>query len=500
MAPPQTNQPKTDLSSISLNQSQTAAVSDLSKALLHCFTKPKQGIEYNTFRLHGGAGTGKTTVVQHVIKKLLFEQHRISLSDSRAVLPVICAPTHVATSVLQQKCTDLPNLTQIQTIHSFLNVKVVRNFKTGKESIKSNFNPLTVFKGHTILVIDEYTMVDDELLAVLKLEYSKAVSAGFVVAILFVGDPYQLAPVNGGQNEVVTDSTLFTSTLIVPVRNSEHVALLEVCDTLVKCVRKSMLPPPFPESPKVIDHMNGPTLQGFIERQFRLPEPNTSILCYTNAKVNSYNHHIRLMRGYVSPQGDDALPYKPGEHIISGNRVMYDKAFAIQNQSHHVITAINELNLSEKDSIRQYLNSNFKFNETVLHGSKLLAHSDAVIIDHLCMLTLQPEGSRDTSGRFQQKILTFKKPDYKKALLKDLAKAKLWRLYYYIKDTTLDVNFKEALTIHKSQGSTYETVIIDLNDIRSSLNFLSLDEVTRLLYVAFSRATSRVILRGTLHK
>ena len=49
--------------------------------------------------------------------------------------------------------------------------------------------------------------------------------------------------------------------------------------------------------------------------------------------------------------------------------------------------------------------------------------------------------------------------------------------------------------MHKSQGSTYDTVFIDLENIGSCRNP---DQVARMLYVAVSRARNRIFLFGKL--
>jgi exodeoxyribonuclease-5 len=64
-----------------------------------------------------------------------------------------------------------------------------------------------------------------------------------------------------------------------------------------------------------------------------------------------------------------------------------------------------------------------------------------------------------------------------------------------LKNQFPDLRARDSQTVHKSQGSTYETVIIDLSNL-STCHLPKL--VARLLYVAVSRAKTRVILFGTL--
>ena len=64
-----------------------------------------------------------------------------------------------------------------------------------------------------------------------------------------------------------------------------------------------------------------------------------------------------------------------------------------------------------------------------------------------------------------------------------------------VKNTWVDLRPNFALTIHKSQGSTYDEVFIDLDDMKS---IKDLRELAKLLYVAMSRAKYRVILTGDI--
>jgi ATP-dependent exoDNAse (exonuclease V) alpha subunit len=52
-----------------------------------------------------------------------------------------------------------------------------------------------------------------------------------------------------------------------------------------------------------------------------------------------------------------------------------------------------------------------------------------------------------------------------------------------------------AQTINKSQGSTYDRVFIDLDDLARCS---SGDQLARMLYVGFSRARHQVFLTGDL--
>ena len=75
-------------------------------------------------------------------------------------------------------------------------------------------------------------------------------------------------------------------------------------------------------------------------------------------------------------------------------------------------------------------------------------------------------------------------------LHKDSSATPEQRLYYYP-----DLRYTYASTINKAQGSTYDTVYIDLNDLAKCNDR---DLQLRLLYVAVSRARHKVVFTGDI--
>ncbi len=77
----------------------------------------------------------------------------------------------------------------------------------------------------------------------------------------------------------------------------------------------------------------------------------------------------------------------------------------------------------------------------------------------------------------------------------------LWRKYYWFKDDIFaEIDNCFALTIHNSQGSTFDEVGLDINDILTRLlvgkemsSKQKLKEYHRLLYVGTSRCRQRIL-------
>ncbi|WP_395143711.1 ATP-binding domain-containing protein [Moraxella atlantae] len=82
-----------------------------------------------------------------------------------------------------------------------------------------------------------------------------------------------------------------------------------------------------------------------------------------------------------------------------------------------------------------------------------------------------------------------------KSTIKKYRKERNYKILRYIENFWIDLRPEYTVTIHKSQGSTYDTVYLDLNDFKS---IKDLKEVAKLLYVAISRAKYKVILTGDI--
>lgn len=88
-------------------------------------------------------------------------------------------------------------------------------------------------------------------------------------------------------------------------------------------------------------------------------------------------------------------------------------------------------------------------------------------------------------------FITFKDNSKLQAAIAKAASLKDWPEYFRLKDTYIDLRHAEALTIHKSQGSTFDTVFVDVPSLQACRNP---NERRRLLYVACSRARSKLFL------
>ncbi len=387
--------------------------------------------------LQGAAGSGKSFLLQHLLDNFQNEYKTYNLllqRDPQHEFEMqLSATTNKAVKVVRDFTGDIG----AKTLHSFLNLKVVNNFQTGKtdlektDSWKYHFNKL--------IIIDEASFIDNDLFQFLEDSTSKDCK------ILFVGDQYQLAPI--GQTESVMETMKCTKVFMNKImRNSG--TILQTSAMFRDTVMTGVFQPIQYTDNKVI-HVSGADFKQRVNDHFTDPDyhpDKAKILAWTNDKVQAYNSHIRDVL---------SLPalFSEGEIVIT-NKPLMKGATAYPVDSEVRITDIEKKHETKYGVQGRWVTVNGK------HTAFLANDFNDV-----------------------------------KIVLKKLARKKNWRTFFEIKDTWLDLRSVYASTVHKAQGSTYENVFIDLTDIGK--NFIASD-VARLLYVAFSRASKQVICRGTL--
>jgi len=417
----------------SLNEDQRAAFADV----LHFINDPNRKIH----RISGGAGTGKSFFISKVADDIL--KHKGPDCPLNTV--AVTATTNKAAAVL--KNTMQHRRSDIGTIYGFTNLRVNSNFQTGEQNVIPTRN--WIVHSRTLIIVDEASMINRALYDYID----KGTDS--TCKILFVGDKNQLDPVRETTSPVYALNHS-ESLLRVPVRNSGQQALMDLCEQAKQTVITEVFSP-IDEVPGVIDFIDGIQMQGLLEREYHIEDPNKRVLCYTNAKVIGYNTYIRELRGYVEN-------YEVGEMLTN-------------NSSAELV-----------DKTRLYTD---QIVEVISRGKPYKNH-DWVPGHELDMIDLEV---RDPESFAIYNVSVCLDPNDREEVLKYWKSRKKWDRFYRFRDNIPDLRSVASSTTHKAQGSTYESVIVDLADIGKSTNK---QQTARLQYVALSRPKSRLYIRGKL--
>jgi hypothetical protein len=398
------------------------------------------------FIISGPAGVGKTYLMNYIIDNTMpryFEMCKLMGVKPEYTEVVMTATTNKAADVLS-KAVNRPT----QTACSFFNVVVRDDFTTGISSLKRT----NKWKVHQkmIIFVDEASMVDTA-------QWQMFHEATLDCKLVYVGDKYQLPPVQEDLSPIYKHDAPIVE-LLTPVRNAGQPALMAVCQQLRDTVATGTFKPIRPV-PGVIDHMTGPQMQAEVDRLFKQQTHEARILAFTNKRVIEYNDHIRAMRHLPAT-------FTKGELLVN-NSPLHCKNSMLAAEM-------------EVEVLRNHGSSQ------VVVDQKHDVYLDVDVIDLM-----------DSLGVVYNNVPFPTNRTHFEGLVKYYGQTKNFERKYFLKNNFADLRPRDASTVHKSQGSTYETVFVDLGNI-STCNIPSL--TARMLYVAFSRARSRVILFGDLAK
>ena len=413
-------------------------------------------------------GCGKTYLTKHLLQKTRDIGHMLTTIgfDKGQLALHVTATTNKAADVAQVMLQA-----PVQTIHSFIGVVPKMNFTTWKEDLSKakRFKVLAPM----LVIIDEAGSVNSALLGFIR-------EACRHCKILYIGDDAQTAPV-GEHFCPVFEQGIPTFTLYTNHRNPGAIGDLsnemrkavyttaEVlrCDIAIKELVRDELPVPqdmrdalriarskvvFPEIvPNGYDviKVDGDEFQAMVDYDYQLVGrhvDDNKILAWRNDVVTEYNDYIRSL-------------YTDDPYIVAGEQVITNKAITIEGMM-----------VASADSI--------------LYITKACQDSQQMGVDGN-WLTIN-----DNYDVFQPH-------DWKavKALMKGYYKQRDYENYNIAKELFADLRPSHSCTVHKSQGSTYKKVCIDLSDIGSCFEA---NTVARMLNTAISRASEQLILFGEL--
>lgn len=390
----------------------------------------------NVMCLKGWSGTGKSTLVQYILLMIPKLNDMISLVDLDYKPMDICltATTNPAAEAL---FTSIDGLMPTSTIHSKLGIIPLKDYKTGKSTLVIKRGAEKLY--NTVLFIDEASYICQNLLSLI---FQQCVNC----KIIFIGDHGQLTPITSNympafemnKNEIE---------LTQPVRQVPGTPLSKLIMNLRDTVFTGNWHK-FEMDQVMLRHVDQLSFETMAHQAFTDPERagTAKILTYSNNGVDHYN---KLMTQFVDGESE---PYV-GQRMICNE-------FATLGQS------------SVKNGEEVFLEGISEGGDFDVEGYYL--------------------NLRGKSGQFFMP----KKLSDKKARLTKARAADDYTAMKIIQDEWIDLRPTYACTVNKSQGSTFNTGFIDLNDICAKAR--TGNQLARLLYVAVSRFRDRVIFTGDI--
>lgn len=438
--------------------------------------------------LIGAAGTGKTYLVKTIIQNCGLSYSTIGLS----------APTHKACRVLGESI-GISNI-NLNTLQSDLGLKL--NFDVDKFDIHNPpFDPRGRIKigDFRLYIVDEASMINRDLCMFLE-----KICVTNNCKLLYIGDSSQLAPVNKKYSAAFRGVKSYN--LIEIVRQGEDNPISYLLDLLRYDIQHKTFtflqhiikyPYKFNEdNTKGYQLCNPATFKDIVNRNFNDEELTNNIdfckvVAYTNNAVSAWN---KFIRGAIIKDADKSVITK-NDLIISYTTIVDSfNSPIIKNSEEYILKdVVNYIHPT-------YGLKGFMVRFISIHGG--VTTSPLFIIDHKDKFTIN-----NYVNKCRELINTAKSAS-------TYNRSNCWKEYFKFKESCLlltniikydgkiefsrDLDYGFALTSHKSQGSTFDTVLVDLNDIvydKYGHPYTDAEEINRRLYVACSRCRNKLYIQ-----
>lgn len=443
----------------------------------------------NSVTLSGYAGTGKTSIIS-IFNKYL---------NSIGIEPLFSAPTHRANAVTKMNNPE----SQVITLHSAFGLSPIVDLDSGNydlKKLKTEQIRKPKIKPGQLLIIDEASMVSKGLYNFVE-DFKKVNN----IQVIYIGDPAQLSPVSDnaispvfqnkatnveltkvertGDNPILEEATnlrngksLSFTTKLVNGFGVEYMHDGEQPNQIIKDIVSSTEYKANPFNFRILSATNAmiPTVNDMIRKQLYGDNPNQIevddlLMGYDNVTLNDEEVQAEIIRNSIDYKVA-SVSNKTSKQIISviNGRVIAE----VEGYEVTLVNAMDNETVSDKVFVLD--------NNTSIQNLKAIANE----IESINKMISKAFMSRDfNTVRIAQKALSDIKMDT--ITMKD---------YYENGRLKIrkSIDYGYAHTIHKSQGGTYDKVMIYYDTITGAK--FDTNTQQQLKYVAVSRARENVYI------
>lgn len=462
---------------ITYNKEQQSAIIN-AVSFLKTNTDPKQ-----YYVIEGKAGTGKTTIAKEILKEF----------DGEMIY--IAAVSHKAKGVIKSSFGDDIDNKMFFSIAGLLGMKGFNDNSTQQIKFVNGEKVRLLDAPPAILVIDEASMITEDVLNRI-ITINESLSRPF--QMLFLGDIGQIQPIRDDQSEFYRThkdllnkkSDIFNSKhkskLITRVRQGEANPILPYADYFWENSQK--------ESPELnptqhIVRNNQITDKGSLLFSNSEGEVlNSVIKAVKNAVEKGLTNHIKIVTYHVDEKTElnnkiheslfgKGSDYSKGDMLIlNAPYDLPDTKATIENSAEIQVKSIADTDVDEYGTHTLYL-------ETT---GTAYTRTGVEIKD--CTIQVV---SRQDIEKYNKKLGEL--ASVAKRQTNRISKKQAWDEFWEYKGRYADIDFGYAITAHKSQGSTYDIVVVDEKDIMGT-SATSNQEKSELIYTALTRPRKTAIV------
>lgn len=414
--------------------------------------------------LSGYAGTGKTSLMEMIAKK-----------GQKQFKPVMfCATTNKAAAVLNDRVSKAGFKASTLNKVFGINVEVDSSKAYNARNLVNVLKDVDIMPGTTI-IIDEASMINEENYKILN-----DIAKEHRLKIIYVGDEAQLAPVNEGkiskvfrngegkvirltQVERTDDNAILKEA--TAIRNGEPLSKVSSFNSKGEGVAYIS-----PQHQEAINEVMDKYVKGLKQN------PNYfRILAYTNKAVTAYNNQVRELLGYDSP-----IPHV-GEPMTGYANWGYEwrtKSYRFINSESYKVTQI-----GRPTTVQTRLDNG---TPVVMQAVPITLEDSLGNVDTFNFMDIKNNAQNRQSAMIlvneKKRLWNEARRAYgREAKAAVYAKINAIDSFLFVNDNIEDnshnllqaktIDFGYALTIHKSQGSTFTHVLMDDVDVsRASMS------------------------------
>lgn len=411
------------------------------------------------FTIIGEGGTGKTYSVMEIAA--------LMLDDGQKIL--FMAPTNKAVKQLEKAARayglDM-NRIGFRTAHSALGLSLM---PTDEKKYAAQVRD-SVVGDYDMVVCDEASMLGEVFLfnyMIPELENAK-------VFCLLMGDDMQLPPVKEKDSKAFGLYPIAELTQVERQKNNPDGTpngILLVTAPLREAIKNNTTYE-FKQAPahNVTVLRSGDFLSTVVD-QFDLTTDleDVRVLAWRNFRVNDINNAIR-----AKIYGKDAKRFEIGERLVLGSPIQKDGETVLATDEESIVAGAVESTMFDENTSTKWKTWLITLHPVYADVKQVFAHvlhEDEFerYRQHTNKLTEKALDIRDKKGN----------PNW------------VWKQLHEFKDLFADLKYCYCITVHRSQGSTFKRVMVDVKDL---LENPIRSERQRLLYVAFSRPQVELII------
>ena len=414
--------------------------------------------------LSGYAGTGKTSLMEMIAKK--------GQKQNRPVM--FCATTNKAAAVLNDRVSKAGFKASTLNKVFGINVEVDSSKAYNARNLVNVLKDVDIMPGTTI-IIDEASMINEENYKILN-----DIAKEHRLKIIYVGDEAQLAPVNedkiskvfrNGEGKVIrltqverTDDNAILKEATA-IRNGEPLSKVSSFNSKGEGVAYIS-----PQHQDAINEVIDKYVKGLKQN------PNYfRILAYTNKAVTAYNNQVRELLGYDSP-----IPHV-GEPMTGYANWGYEwrtKSYRFINSESYKVTQV-----GRPTTVQTRLDNG---TPVVMQAVPITLEDSLGNVDTFNFMDIKNNAQNRQSAMIlaneKKRLWNEARRAYgREAKAAVYAKINAIDSFLFVNDNIEDnshnllqaktIDFGYALTIHKSQGSTFTHVLMDDVDVsRASMS------------------------------